>query len=249
VLLGGQAVDIDIARHDFESAIGDLVDRTIDATLECVSDAGLRRENVHALLLVGGSSMVPAIGARLRMFFDGPEQRILYHEPSKAVAYGAALHASQLAGDASRFQLPAEFRGVTGYAVGVRTIDVRTGRPAIDTLIKQNMPIPVRVRKTYYTTRPNQERMVLELVQFRERDAAQAVSLGQLVVGPLPSPRQNYPIEVTVENREDGTIAVQAYDAQTGVELAQVFGRDATDGLAHLATQRALVRSTLINTL
>ena len=70
--------------------------------------------------------------------------------------------------------------------------------------------------------------------------------MGQLVVGPLPSPRQNYPIDVTVENREDGTLSVQAYDAQTGVELAREFGRDG-DGFAYLASQRTLVRGTPIN--
>ncbi|MBK9376149.1 MAG: hypothetical protein IPN03_21100 [Holophagales bacterium] len=53
--------------------------------------------------------------------------------------------------------------------------------------------------------------------------------------------------EVTIENREDGTVSVQAYDSQTGVELNQVFGRDADGGLSHLASQRALVRSTFIN--
>ena len=54
-------------------------------------------------------------------------------------------------------------------------------------------------------------------------------------------------IEVTTEYREDGTVAVQAYDAQTGVELQHEFGRDSADGTAHLASQRGLVRSTVIN--
>jgi molecular chaperone DnaK len=247
VLLGGQAVDVQISRAEFDAAVAPLVDRAEAITLQCTSEAGLKASNVDAVLLVGGSSMLPQVSARLRRLFPG-DNRVCYHEPSKAVAFGAAIHASQLSGDAQRFNVPPEFRGVTGHSVGVRTIDPQTGRATIDTLIKQNMPLPIRLSKTYYTTRPNQQRMVVDLVQFRGPDDP-VIGLGQLVVGPLPSPRQDYPIEVTLENREDGTLSVQAYDAQTGVELAREFGRDGEQGFAYLSTQRALVRSTVINNL
>jgi molecular chaperone DnaK (HSP70) len=248
VLLGGEAVEISISRAEFEKAIGEFLDRTESETISCLKEAGLSISDVHALLLVGGSSMVPAVSQRMKNIFSIPGQKVLYHEPSKAVAFGAAIHSAQLSGDAEQYQLPPEFRGVTGYSVGVRTISSETGRISIDTLIKKNMPLPASARKTYYTTRPNQERIVLEIVQFRDLKE-QVVSLGQLVVGPLPTPRSNYPIEVVVENGEDGTVAVQACDPQTGVELSQVFGRDRKDQFGYLAAQRALVRSTLINNL
>ncbi len=248
VLLGGDAVEVEISRADFDAGIKDLLDRAEAETLRCLQEAGLKVEDINALLLVGGTSMLPAIQERMKRIFNHPGQRVLFHEPSKAVAYGAAIHAAQLAGEAELYQLPPEFKGVTGYCVGVRTLNTETGRAQVDTLIKKNLPAPVKVRKTYYTTRAHQERMVLELAQYRDLSEPM-VSLGQLVVGPLPSPRQNYPIEVTVECREDGTVAVQAYDAQTGVELQQVFGQRDDGGLAHLATQRALVRSTFINNL
>ena len=67
------------------------------------------------------------------------------------------------------------------------------------------------------------------------------------MIGPLNAPRPNYAVEVTTEYREDGTVAVQAYDAQTGVELEHVFGRQGEDGAGHLASQRSLVRNTVIN--
>lgn len=246
VLLVGVAVDVTIRRADFEARIQQLLERTWVETLKCLRDAGLTPRDVNSVLLVGGSSLVPAVEAQIKIMFN-QGQKILFHEPTRAVALGAALHASQLAGEADRCNIPPEFRGVTGYSVGVRAMDPETGRVSIDTLIKKNMPLPVTVRKVYYTSRANQERMVLELVQFSS-PGENIVSLGQLVVGPLPSPRQNYPIEVTVENREDGTVAVQAYDSQTGVELVQVFGRQ-EGGIENLATQRALVRSTFINNL
>jgi molecular chaperone DnaK len=211
-----------------------------------MQEAGLKTQDVHALLLVGGSSMVPVIRERLKRIFCHPEQKVLYHEPTKAVAYGAAIHASQLSGESEQYQLPPEFRGVTGYSVGVKTINPNTGRVMIDTLIKKNMPLPVKATKAYYTTREDQQRIVLDLVQFRD-ESESLIALGQLVVGPLPDPKLNYPIEVSVETREDGTVAVHAYDANTGVELKQEFGREKDGGLGRLTTQRALVRSTFIN--
>jgi molecular chaperone DnaK len=247
VLLGSEAVDVTVRRSDFEKLIAPLIDQTEQEVLRCVNDAGLSLRDVDSVLLVGGSSMVPMVSARLKLLFH-EGQRIQFHEPSKAVALGAALHASQLAGDAQRHNIPPEFRGVTGACVGVRTIDPQTGRVAIDTIIKKNMPLPVQTRKTYYTTRNNQERIVLDFVQFQSAGES-VVSIGQLVVGPLPSPRRNYPIEVTVENRDDGTVSVQAYDADTGVELSQVFGRNEEGHADNLGTQRALVRSTFINNL
>jgi molecular chaperone DnaK (HSP70) len=117
---------------------------------------------------------------------------------------------------------------------------------AVDTLIKKNMPIPTKVNKTYYTSRPNQERMVLDFVQFRDQREGM-VGLGKLTVGPLIAPRPNYAVEVTTEYREDGTVSVNAYDAQTGVELQHVFGRGGEDGAGHLAAQRSLVRNTSVN--
>ena len=71
--------------------------------------------------------------------------------------------------------------------------------------------------------------------------------LAGLVVGPLPSPKENYPIEVMVENREDGTVEVRAYDPQTRIELNQSFSRQSDDVFGHLASQRLLVKGTVIN--
>jgi molecular chaperone DnaK (HSP70) len=246
VLLGGQAVEVAISASAFEAAIRELVEQTTAEALRCVREAGLQPGDVHQVLLVGGSSLVPLVETRLRGLFGASGQEVLYHEPSKAVAYGAALHAAQLGGDAGRFHIPPELRGVSGYHVGVRTVDPALGRVSVDPLIRKNMPLPVKVRKTYYTSRAGQERIVLDFVQYRD-DGEPLVGLGHLVVGPLASPRANYPVEVTTEYRVDGTVAVEAYDAQTGVELAAVFGGDERGGAKGLALQKALVDSTVIN--
>ena len=246
VMLGGQAVQVEISRSEFDLSVREIVERTEAETLRCVREAGLQPSDISAMLLVGGSSLVPAAEDRLRGLFNKPGQRVLHHEPSKAVAYGAALHASQLSGEAERYHIPPELRGVSGYHVGVRTVDPASGRVSVDTLIKKNMTLPVKVRKTYYTSRAGQERMAFDFVQYRD-PSENLVSLGRLIVGPLDAPRANYPVELTTDYRVDGTVSVEAYDAQTGQELAQVFGGDAEGGHTSLAMQKALVDATLIN--
>jgi hypothetical protein len=88
--------------------------------------------------------------------------------------------------------------------------------------------------------------MALEIVQYLSTDD-EMIALGRLVVGPLPSPKANYPIEVMVENREDGTVEVRAYDPQTRIELNQAFSRESDDVFGHLASQRLLVKGTVLN--
>lgn len=244
LLLAGQAVEVEISRRDFEAAIVGLAEQTVDVLQRCVREAGLGLKDVDVALLVGGSSMVPLVKERVSGLI-GNGAKVLYHEPSKAVAFGTAIRASQLSGESDQYGIPPEFRGVTGYSVGVRALNPENGRVTIDTLVKKNLPLPARATRTYFTTRSDQGRMVLDFVQYRDAEE-NLTSLGRLVVGPLPSPRLNYPVEVTVECRENGTVHVLAFDAQTGVELKQTFGRE-DDGIGRLALQRALVRGTMVN--
>jgi molecular chaperone DnaK len=245
ILLGGEAVQFVLTREEFDLAIGAFVDRTIDLTVQCVKECGLSLTSIDTVLLVGGSSLVPQVATRIRKLFGGDGQEILYHEPSKAVALGAAIYSARVGGQVTAYELPLEMRGVSGYNVGLRIVDPQSGRTSVDILMKKNSPLPSLVKKKYYTARADQSRIVLELVQYRERD--QLTSLGKLIVGPLLSPRLNYPVEVTVENKEDGTVSIQAYDSETGAELSQIFSRGGPSSIGRLASQRALVRSAVIS--
>jgi molecular chaperone DnaK len=246
VLLGSHAVRVGISREAFERSIAPLVDETERLTRRCLEGAGISARDVDTVLLVGGSSFVPLVQQRVRAMFNGDGQRVLYHEPMKAVAFGAALDAMRRSGHVSESSLPAEFRGVTGYHVGIRALDPTTGRVLVDSVIKKNMPLPARAKRVYYTTNPTQQRIVLEIVQYLEGPES-AVSLGQLVVGPILAPELNYPIQVAIETAEDGTVAVSALDPRTGSEITSTFGQDRADGVGHLAMQRQLVRATIVN--
>lgn len=244
-VLGGVPFELIISRKEFENSINEAIDETEMVMQRCITGSGLAKGDITSVLLVGGSSMVPLIKERVRKFFDGGNQKILFHEPMKAVASGAAVHVCQLSGDAEMFNIPAELRGVTGYHIGLRTIDPRTGRVRVDPLIKKNIPLPIQIKKTYYTTRPDQTQMIFEFVQYLD-DPMNSVSLGNLVVGPFSFPQSNYPVEITINYQEDGTVMVVAYDPQTGEELSQSFGnQDANQ--SYLVQQKALVTSTIVN--
>jgi molecular chaperone DnaK len=245
VLLGDRAVEIRVAQSLFDRAVAPLVDQCEAAVAACIDAAHLVPDNIDDVLLVGGSSMVPAARDRMERIFP---RRVRYHEPAKAVAFGAAIHAAQLSGEARALDLPAVLRGVTGHATGIRVVDPHTGRVTVDPIVPQNVPLPARAARTYFSTRADQQRIVLEIVQSRI-NVPGAVYLGKLVVGPLPRPRLNYPVDVAIEVRTDETVAVSACDAETGLELHHQFARDDETGASALANQHALVRRTVVNQL
>lgn len=246
VLLDNDAVEVEISKQEFYAAIKNEIDKTEQVLCKCIKEAGLQVKDIEKLLLVGGGSMVPLIKERMRKLFSAPGQQVIAHDPIKAVARGAALHCCQVTGESEKYQLPAEFRGVSGYNVGIKALDPQTGKVNIDTVIKKNLTLPIKVSKTYYTTREDQQRLVFELVQYRDSDE-DGISLGQLIVGPLPSPRQNYPIHVTFRYSDDGTVEVHANDPQTDKSISQTFARENDSGIARLATQRSFIRSLPIN--
>jgi molecular chaperone DnaK len=244
VMLGGVVVEVEIALSDVMPALQSLLDEVAASSERCFKDAGVAKKDIAKVLLAGGLALAPAVESRAREFL--PDAQILCREPDRAVACGAALHAAHLGPGASVMALSSELKGITGYAVGVRTMDASSGRAGVDTLIKRNTLLPARAQKTYYTTRRNQERLVLDCV--RVSDSGEAVaSLGQIIVAPLQAERSNHPVEVTAAYREDGTLKVVAYDGQTGAEFEQVFGGDSEGVTQRLATQRLLVRGTVVN--
>lgn len=245
ILIGTEAVKVRIDRDQFSRAIEEIIERSLAVTKQCLKEAGITPVDVNTLLLVGGSSLMPQASARLKELFVADKTEVLYHEPSNSVALGAALRSAQIEGEHEKFRLPPELKGVTGYSVGVRAIDPSSGEVKIDTLIRQNMPLPTKIKKTYYTARADQRTMTLDIVQHRG-DPEQAVSLGKLTVGPLEKPRSGYPIGVRIDYRENGTVDVIASDANTGEELQQSFGGDVGDDIEYYIAQRKQLQSILM---
>ena len=95
VVLGGDAVQVRLSRDQFERAIAEYIDRTIEVTERCLKESGLAKQDVNRVLLVGGSSLVPSISEKLRGLFETESANVLYHEPSKAVAARSSFTAGR----------------------------------------------------------------------------------------------------------------------------------------------------------
>jgi molecular chaperone DnaK (HSP70) len=243
-LLGNESIEAFVTRKDFEKAITPDIDRTISILHRCLKSTGLRPDDVDVLLLVGGSSMVPFVKQYLTTAFPKLADKIKFHDPMKAVAFGAAIYVRMLNNEDKTHDLPPELKGVTGYNLAIRALNPETGRIFHDILIKKNRPLPQKIKKTYYTGPSNQGKMRVELVQFIDEDDIK--TLGTLNVGPLPSNESNYPIEITMEYTEDNLILLQAFDPKTGHELEKTFGKEGMDA-NYLANQKKIVQRTFIN--
>jgi molecular chaperone DnaK len=246
-LLGNDSVEVFITRKEFEKAITYEVDRTIKILKRCLSSAGLTEDIVDTLLMVGGSSMIPFVRKRIEEEMPALAGKIRFQDPMKAVVFGASIYARLISGDHNRsdtMDMPSELRGVTGYNIALRAINPDTGRTVLDIIIPKNRPVPMKIKKTYYTAPNNGGKMRIELLRFIEEQDVK--TLGLLNVGPLPTDKPNYPIEVTIEYTEDGIVILQAYNPETGLELEKTFGKEGM-GVSYLSNQKKIVQRAFIN--
>jgi molecular chaperone DnaK (HSP70) len=245
LIIGGRAVEIVLTQGEFESSITEFAAKAEAATLQCIADAGVQLRDVDLLLLAGGCSMLPGVSGRMERIFSDVGKLTMLRQPRSASALGAAIAAIQRLGEADEYpsSLSEEVRGAE---IGILTAHPQSGNPTVDTLITQDMPLPARATKTYYGRDQRQREIVLEVVRRTDRDAAPD-KLGELVIGPLPAARPNYTIEVTVEQGEDGSVQVRAYDGCTGVETAQTFTGGSAENAASMSARRARVRATVVN--
>ncbi len=245
IFVGSWRKEMTFNRAQFEKKAYAIIEQTIEICRRCLSEAGLKPSDIHDFLLVGGSSMIPAVRNLLAAGLPIAPEKIHLHQPLNAVAFGAALRAAQLSGASETLHLPPEFRGVTGYHVGFRVVDSNTGEVKLDTILRKNLPLPCKGMRTYFTRSESQQAILLDMVQYLE-SPDDAVSVGQISIGPIYHSIPNYAVEVSVENSADGRLHIQAFDPQTGREVRHTFQNSDTEA-ALLLEQKALVATTLIS--
>lgn len=243
LLIGDRHIEVIISKREFEKCIYNYIEKTIEIIARCLSDVGLVLKDIEALLLVGGSSMIPYIRNRLIHFLSIDEKKVFFHEPMMAVALGASMFACQRSGESEKFNIPPDFNSITGYNIGILIYNSSQNRDDVDVLIKKNTPLPAKCKRKYFTTRENQSRIIIEVVQFR--DQSELLNVGQMNIGPLPELSINSPIEVTLEVTNDGVIKVIALDPSNGEEIKQQFSNN-SDHPAWMYTQHNLINSTKI---
>ena len=203
-------LDISLARSTFEQLTSGLVEKTMSPTRQAIKDAGLKAGDIDKVILVGGSTRIPAVQEAIeKETGKSPYKGI---NPDEAVALGAALQAGIIAGDQGVSDVL--LLDVTPLTLGIETLGGVT-----TTMIERNTTIPTRRSETFSTATDNQPAVEIHVLQGEREFAKDNVTLGQFhLVGLPPAPRGMPQIEVTFDIDANGIVNVSAKDLGTGKE-------------------------------
>lgn len=203
-------LDMNMSRSKFEELISPLIERTLGPTRQAMKDAGLKKGNVDKVLLVGGSTRVPAVQIAIeKEVGKDPFKGI---NPDEAVAVGAALQAGIIVGDEGVTDVL--LLDVTPLTLGIETLGGVT-----TTMIDRNTTIPSRRSEIFSTAGDNQPAVEVHVLQGERDFANDNTTLGRFhLLGIPPAPRGIPQIEVTFDIDANGIVNVSAKDLGTGTE-------------------------------
>jgi molecular chaperone DnaK len=223
---GPKHLNLTITRERFEALVADLVARTVEPCETALADAGIRREDVDEVILVGGMTRMPRIQEKVaEIFGKRPHKGV---NPDEVVAMGAAIQAGVLQGEVEEVLL----LDVTPLSLGVET---QGG--VFTKIIEKNTTIPTQKSQAFSTTEDNQNVVRIHVLQGEREMAEDNKTLGRFeLVGIPPAPRGVPQIEVTFEIDTDGVVHVSARDIGTG--KSQTIRVTASSGLDEEQIQR-----------
>ncbi len=199
-----------LSRSEFEKITSDLVDRTKDPVNKAVEDAGLSFSDIQHIILVGGSTRIPAVQALVKsMTGKDPSKGV---NPDEVVASGAAIQAGVLKGDV---------KDVLLLDVTPLTLGVETKGGIMTKMIERNTTIPTKRSETFSTADDGQTQVEIHVLQGEREMASGNKSLGKFNLTDIPSAKAGTPqIEVTFDIDANGIVNVNAKDLGTGKEQA-----------------------------
>ena len=205
---GPKHLDVSLSRAKFNEMTADLVERTLKPVRQAMQDAGLTANDLHKVLLVGGSTRIPAVQEAVKNLTG--KEGFKGINPDECVALGAAIQGGVLTGDVKDVVL----LDVTPLSLGIETMGGVFTR-----LIDRNTTIPVRKSQIFSTAADNQPSVDVHVLQGEREMAAYNKTLGNFQLsGIAPAPRGVPQIEVTFDIDANGIVKVSAKDLGTGKE-------------------------------
>lgn len=205
---GPKHLQYSLSRSKFEQMVGDLVEKTRGPCENALKDAGVKASDIDAVILVGGSTRIPAVQRLVKdLFGRDPNKGV---NPDEVVAVGAAIQGGILGGDVKDVLL----LDVTPLSLGIETLG-----SVFTKLIERNTTIPTRKSQIFSTAADNQTAVSIHVLQGEREMASQNRTLGRFdLVGIPPAPRGVPQIEVSFDIDANGIVHVSAKDLGTGKE-------------------------------
>ncbi|AFY50317.1 chaperone protein DnaK [Nostoc sp. PCC 7524] len=224
---GPKHLEMELSRSKFEELVGHLIEATIEPMIQALKDADLKPQDINRMILVGGSTRIPAVQNALMKFFNGktPDRSV---NPDEAVALGAAIQAGVLGGEVDNLLL----LDVTPLSLGIETLG-----EVFTKIIERNTTIPTSKSQVFSTAVDGQTSVEIHVLQGERAMARDNKSLGKfLLAGIPPAPRGVPQIEVSFEIDVNGILKVAAQDKGTGRE--QSIRITNTGGLSNNEVER-----------
>ncbi|RJO61855.1 molecular chaperone DnaK [candidate division WS5 bacterium] len=203
---GPKHLTMKLSRAKFESIVGELVDKTLKPVEKALKDAGVKKEDVNEVILVGGMTRMPLVQKKVKEFFGKDPLKGV--NPDEVVAIGAAIQGGVLGGEVKDVLL----LDVTPLSLGIETLGGVSTR-----LIERNTTIPTSASQVFSTAADNQTSVEINVLQGEREFAKDNKSLGRFILDGLPpAPRGIPQVEVTFDIDANGIVNVSAKDKASG---------------------------------